>query len=150
MRHIGTPRMQKLELWVDKKLMKQNPFGFLIEPNWRRLSFFPEGKAIFKKSDSFVFNLKEKYRIPPNGLLRQKMDGTTDTLQESACKTTKVVQPWYGWAWVSDLINTPFFEMTTDPACELPLHPARTEQYPQEKWTLRMRGHSTHPLRRFN
>ena len=51
--------MQKLEFWVDKKLMKQNPFGFLIEPNWRTLFFFPEGNAMFKESDSFAFNLKE-------------------------------------------------------------------------------------------
>ena len=30
--------------------------------------------------------------------------------------TTMVVQPWYGWAWVSNLINTPFLEITTNPA----------------------------------
>ena len=46
------------------------------------------------------------------------MDWTTGTLQETACRTTMVVQPWYGWAWVSDLINTPFLEMTPDPAYE--------------------------------
>ena len=38
MRHMGTPKMPKLEFWLDQTLMKQNPFGFLIEPNYRTLN----------------------------------------------------------------------------------------------------------------
>ena len=42
------PENAKTGALSRQETYETEPFGFLIEPNWRRLSFFPEGKAIFK------------------------------------------------------------------------------------------------------
>ena len=55
------PENAKTGVLSRQETYETEPLWIFDRTKLKNITFFPEGNAIFKESDSFVFNLKEKY-----------------------------------------------------------------------------------------